>query len=146
MKTSVSFTADPNATFLGAKKQACCRLVQLCDIESRTAYWFATNLSAEVLSDEDIGNIYRQHWRVELMFRFAKMHLKPDRMLLKHERGVLFQAFITLIVYLILVFLDIPKIYPQQLLDKLRYTLIVTREEQNLCRWSKRYLIGASLQ
>ncbi|ATS17407.1 hypothetical protein BRW62_00095 [Parathermosynechococcus lividus PCC 6715] len=73
------------------------------------------------------------------------MHLKPNQMLLKHDRGALFQAFITLIVYLILVLLDSPKIYPQQLLNKLIYTLIVTREEQNVYRWGRRYLIGASL-
>ncbi len=77
------------------------------------------------------------------MFRFAKMHLKTDRMLLKRERGVLFQVFMTLIAYLILVLLDILKIYPQQLLDKLRYTLIVTRKEQNVYCWGERYLIGA---
>ena len=58
---------------------------------------------------------------VELLWKFLKGHLKLDRLATKSVNGVTIQIYMVLIVYLILLLIEIPKVYGEKLIDKLRY-------------------------
>jgi IS4 transposase len=40
------------------------------------------------MSDEEIKEVYRMRWKIELLWKALKMHLKLDRMITKNENGV----------------------------------------------------------
>ena len=79
------------------------RVIWFCDVESRTEFCLATNLSAEEFSNEEIGDIYRCRWQIELLWKFLKMHLKLDKLITKSRSGVTI-----LIGYMILQLMEIP--------------------------------------
>ncbi len=76
------------------KRQVEVRVVAFCDLESRTEFRIATDLPLEgkgAVSNEEIGEMYRQRWQIELL------------------------------CYLILQLIDIAEDFGKSLLDKLRY-------------------------
>lgn len=50
----------------------------------------------------DIAALYRRRWRIELLFRWIKQHLKIKRFLGRSENAVKLQLFAALIAYLLL--------------------------------------------
>jgi IS4 transposase len=95
------------------------RVVTFCDLVTETEYHLASNLWE--LRDEEIAEIYRQRWQIELLYKFLKSHLKLDKLISKSENGVLIQIYMTLIGYMLLQLIEIPVIYGKSLLDKLCY-------------------------
>ena len=76
-----------------------------CDLESLTKFRIATDLPWEgegAVSNEEIGEIYRQRWQIELLWKFLKMHIKLDNLITKNEKGILIQIYSCMIAYLIL--------------------------------------------
>ncbi|MEH2363070.1 transposase [Nostoc sp.] len=73
------------------------------------------------LSDDEIRDIYRLRWGVELLWKFLKMHLKLDKLITKNVNGITIQIYVSLIAYLILHILSIPQQWGHTLLDKFRY-------------------------
>ncbi len=65
--------------------------------------------------------IYRCRWSIELLWKFLKIHLKPDRLITKNVNGIAIQIYATLIAYLILQLIDLPQVWENKLLDKLCY-------------------------
>jgi putative transposase len=63
-------------------------------------------------------------WRIELLWKALKMHLKLDRIITKNENGVRLQIYAVLIGYLILRLLEIGHNKTYELIDKLRYLQI----------------------
>ena len=64
------------------KRQVEIRVVSFCDLESREEYRLATNLEDRGefgISNQEISEIYKQRWPIELCWKFLKMHLKLDR-------------------------------------------------------------------
>lgn len=116
------------------KKYVECRVVNFCDLETQTEYRLATNLPEEV-SNEEIGEIYRSRWQIELLWKFLKMHLKLDRMVCKNESGIELQIYMALIAYLILELVEIPEIWGNKLLDKLRYLQGCMSREISYVHW-----------
>lgn len=114
------------------------RVVRFCDLEKRTEYRLATNVPIEIMDDEEIGEAYRQRWGIELLWKFLKSHLKLDRLATKSVNGVTIQIYMVLIGYLILLMIEIPKIYGEKLLDKLRYIQLIIHQESNLVVWMTR--------
>jgi putative transposase len=112
-----------------------CRVVCFCDVESQTEYRLATNIPEEMMSNQEIGEIYRQRWAIEVLWKFLKMHLKLDKLATKNINGVTIQIYMALIVYLLLLLVEVPKIYGVKLLDKLRFLQIAIRQEPNFVRW-----------
>ena len=55
-------------------------------MESRTEYRLATNVNQ--MSNEEVGDTYRQRWQIEVLWKFLKMHLKLDRLITKNVNGV----------------------------------------------------------
>lgn len=42
----------------------------VCDLEKEEEFRLATNLPAEEITNEEIGEIYRQRWQIELLWKF----------------------------------------------------------------------------
>ena len=94
----------------------------------------ATNL--EQMTNEEVGEIYRNRWQIEILWKFLKMHLKLDRLISKNVNGVTMQIYMVLIAYLILELIEIPVFYGQRLLDKLRYLQLELSRRCSIVHWS----------
>jgi putative transposase len=98
------------------------RVIQFFSEEENTEYRLATNVTS--MTDEEICEAYRLRWRIELLWKALKMHLKLDRIITKNENGVRLQIYAVLIGYLILRLLEIGQNKTCELIDKLRYLQI----------------------
>jgi len=110
------------------------RVVWFCDLESRTEYRLATNLADT--TNEEVSEIYRQRWQIELLWKFLKMHLKLDQLITKSVNGVRLQIYMVLIAYLILELMEIPAYYGHRLLDKFRFLQLELRHRCSIVHWS----------
>ena len=72
-------------------------------------------------SDDEIRDIYRLRWGVELFWKFSTMHLKLDRLIGKSLKGITIQLYANLIAYLILQLISISAQSGNKLLDNIRY-------------------------
>ncbi|REJ58600.1 MAG: hypothetical protein DWQ58_03190 [Microcystis aeruginosa TA09] len=63
----------------------------------------------------------------------------------KNVKGVTIQIYTILIVYLILQLIQIPQIYGDTLLNKLRYVDLILSQEGNLISLSERLFSSASM-
>jgi putative transposase len=115
------------------------RIVWFCDLESRSEFRLATNL--EHLTNEEIGEIYRNRWQIEMLWKFLKMHLKLDRLITKNINGVTMQIYMVLIAYLILELMAIPVFYGNRLLDKFRYLQLELSRRCSIVHWSFDFLL-----
>ena len=73
------------------------------------------------------------------------MHLKLDRLMTTNVNGVTIQIYTILIVYLILQLMQIPQIYGDTLLNKLRYVNLILSQEGNLISLSERLFSSACM-
>jgi putative transposase len=106
------------------KKSGVYRVINFCELETKSEFRLVTNLPQEgelAVSDEEVREIYRCRWGIELLWKFLKMHLKLDKLIPKNVNGIAIQIYATLIAYLILQLIEIPQEWGQRLLDKLRY-------------------------
>ncbi len=110
------------------------RVVAFCDLASRCEFRLATDLRD--FSNEEIGELYRHRWQIELLWKFLKMHLKLDQLITKNPNGVAMQIYMVLIAYAILQLMELPQIYSQKLLDKLRYWRVVLSRYGSISHWS----------
>jgi putative transposase len=100
------------------------RVVSFCDLETKTEFRLVTKLPGSgeaAVSDDDIRDIYRLRWGVELLWKFLKMHLKLHKLITKNVNGITIQIYVSLIAYLILQLSYIPEQWGNTLLDKIRY-------------------------
>ncbi len=84
--------------------------------------------------------IYRCRWGIELLWKFLKMHLKLDHLITKNINGIAIQIYASLIGYLILQLVDVPQIWGDLLLDKLRYLQACMCQEISYVHWIKSIL------
>jgi putative transposase len=110
------------------------RVVWFCDLESQTEFRLATNV--EQMTNEEIGEVYRHRWQIEVLWKFLKMHLKLDKPITKSVNGVTIQIYMVLIAYLVLQLIEIPAFYGCQLLDKLRYLQLELSRRCSIVHWS----------
>jgi putative transposase len=117
------------------------RVVWFCDLASRSEFRLATNLAH--MSNEEIGEIYRLRWQIEILWKFLKMHLKLDKLITKNINGVTMQIYMVLIAYVILELMEIPAFYGHQLLDKFRYLQLELSRRCSIVHWSFDFLLEA---
>lgn len=120
------------------KLQVQVRLVTFSDLESRTEFRFVTNLpeSGELAyTNEEIGEIYRRRWQIELLWKFLKMHLKLSHLITKNTNGIRIQIYACLICYFLLQLVEIPSETGNKLLDKLRYLQAFMCEKISYVHW-----------
>lgn len=143
IKNDMSLKMQENSRFLvgtGAKKVEC-RIVNYCDLEERTEFRLATNLPETgefAISNEEIGEFYRNRWQIELLWKFLKMHLKLDRLITKNINGIEIQIYCCLIGYVILQLVEIPKEFGDKALDKLRYLQAFMCENISYVHWFRK--------
>ncbi|WAS05855.1 transposase [Gloeomargaritales cyanobacterium VI4D9] len=114
------------------------RVVCFGNVQQKVDYYLATNIPEDVMSNEEIGEAYRQRWAIEVLWKFLKMNLKLDKMMSKNLNGITIQIYVILIVYLILQLLKVPRMYGSKLADKFRYIQILIRQEWNFVHWLNR--------
>lgn len=114
------------------------RVVCFCDLKSRSEFRLATNLTQ--ISNEEIGEIYRLRWQIEVLWKFLKMHLKLNKLITKNINGVMMQIYMVLIAYVILELMEIPAFYGHQLLDKFRYLQLELSRRCSIVHWSFDFL------
>ena len=143
IKNDMSLQMQENGKFLvgtGAKKVEC-RIVNYCDPEERTEFRLATNLPETgefAVSNEEIGDFYRNRWQIELLWKFLKMHLKLDRLITKNTNGIEIQIYCCLIAYVILQLVEIPKEFGNKALDKFRYLQAFMCENISYVHWFRK--------
>jgi putative transposase len=116
------------------------RVICFGNVQQKIEYYLATNVPEEIMSNEEIGEAYKQRWAIEVLWKFLKMHLKLDKMMSKNLNGITIQIYVILIVYLILQLLKVPQMYGSKLVGKLRYIQIVIRQELNFVNWLNRVI------
>ncbi|EGJ35058.1 transposase [Moorena producens 3L] len=120
------------------KDQIEARVVNFCDLETKTEFRLVTNLpetGESEISNEDIGDFYRWRWQIELFWKFLKMHLKLDRLITKNINGIEIQIYSCLIGYVLLQLVVIPKCFGKKTLDKLRYLQAFMCENISYVHW-----------
>jgi len=110
------------------------RVVWFCDLTTRSEFRLATNV--DYMTNEEIGEVYRHRWQIEILWKFLKMHLKLDRLITKNINGVTMQIYMVLIAYLLLKLMDIPVNYGHKLLDKYRYLQLELSYRCSIVHWS----------
>jgi putative transposase len=143
IKNDMSLQMLENGKFLvgtGTKKVEC-RIVNYCDLEERTEFRLATNLpeiGEFAVSNEEIGEFYRNRWQIELLWKFLKMHLKLDRLITKNTNGIEIQIYCCLIAYIIFQLVETPKEFGDKILDKLRYLQAFMCENISYVHWLRK--------
>jgi putative transposase len=143
IKNDMSLQMLENGKFLvgtGTKKVEC-RIVNYCDLEERTEFRLATNLPETgelAVSNEEVGEFYRNRWQIELLWKFLKMHLKLARLITKNPNGIEIQIYCCLIAYIVLQLVEIPKEFGNKILDKLRYLQAFMCENISYVHWFKK--------
>ncbi len=84
------------------ERRSSCRYRALEIINSEgKKYWLLTNLLG--LTAEQIAQLWRYQWTVEIVFRWLKLQLQLDHMIAYSLNGILIQVAVALIVYGLLV-------------------------------------------
>jgi IS4 transposase len=140
LKNNIRLEMQENGLFKVGKKEIAVevRVVAFCDLERKGEYRLATNLPSEgelAVSNAEIGEIYRQRWQIELLWKFLKMHLKLERIITKNVNGITIQIYASLIAYLLLMLVEIPREFGSFALDKLRYLLAFMKQERSFVHW-----------
>ena len=135
----LEFESESRLTKIGSSTDAqAYRMVNFCDVETKTEFRLVTNLPDDgdaAVSDDEIRDIYRLRWGVELFWKFLKMHLKLDRLISKSLNGITIQLYASLIAYLILQLISIPAQWGNKLLDKIRYLQACMCQKISFVHW-----------
>jgi putative transposase len=120
------------------------RVVSFSDLETRSEFRLATNLSEaadQEVSNDEVAEIYKKRWQIELFWKFLKMHLKLDRLITKNVNGITIQIYTCLIAYILLELVEIPKEFGCKMLDKLRYLQAFMCENISYLHWFRKTVI-----
>lgn len=120
------------------------RVINFCDLSTKTEFRLVTNLPASgdaAVTDNEVRDIYRLRWGVELLWKFLKMHLKLDKLITKNVNGITIQIYVSLIAYLILQLLSIPAQWGHTLLDKFRYLQSCMCQKISYVHWFEEMML-----
>ena len=143
---NLEFQSESRLTKIGSSTNAqAYRMVNFCDVETKTEFRLVTNLPDDgdaAVSDDEIRDIYRLRWGVELFWKFLKMHLKLDKLISKSVNGITRQVYASLIAYLILELISIPAQGGNKLLDKIRYLQACMCQKISFVHWFEELMFG----
>lgn len=137
--------SDEDGYFFAGVERRKVRVVNFCDLETRTEFRLATNLPEEGeigISNEEIGCIYEKRWKIELLWKFLKMHLKLSKIITKNINGIAAQIYASILGYIILQLVEIPKSFGEKALDKLRYLQAFMSEKISYVHWLEELVFG----
>jgi putative transposase len=135
----LEFESETGLVKIGSSTDApAYRVINFCDLETKTEFRLVTNLPADgeaAVTDDEIRDMYRLRWGVELLWKFLKMHLKLDRLITKNVNGIAIQIYSSLIAYLILQLVSVPKEWGEKMLDKFRYLQACMCQQISYVHW-----------
>ncbi len=141
----LEYCPDSELIKVGASPKAkAYRVVSFCDLETRTEFRLITNLpreGEEGISEQELLDIYRLRWSIELLWKFLKMHLKLDKLITKNVNGITIQIYASLIAYLILQLISIPPEWGEKLLDKIRYLQACMCQKISYVHWFEEVML-----
>lgn len=129
-----------NKSNRGGHKNPCTRLLRRIEVarpNEDNLVLVSNDLSA---SAQEIADLYRQRWEIELFFKWIKQHLKIKKFLGESENAVRIQLLTALIAYLLVALQKIRQRVPGTLwnfLAELR-TGVFLRVEEETCRYRRR--------
>lgn len=100
-RKSLGVTNDQAIRLKGVEQPL--RLVAYTDPETGIEYRFVTN--AHHIKAQEVAEIYKERWQIELFFKWIKQNLKIKTFLGTTSNAVLTQVWIALCVYLVLAYL-----------------------------------------
>ena len=124
---TLEIIADQTILFLGRRKpyKTPFRLIEAKRLKDGSIIQFATNIHD--LSAEEITEIYRSRWDIEVFFKFIKQHLNAKHFLSRSENGVKVVLYVMLIAAtLMLTFKHLNKI-ESYLITKMRLSEQIKR-------------------
>lgn len=147
IKNNISLEMSEDGNFLvgTGSEQVKCRVVTFSDLETKTEFRFATNLTAPgklAISNEEIGDFYILRWQIELLWKFLKMHLKLSHLITKNTNGIEIQIYACLIGYVILQLVSIPQEFGKSALDKLRYLQAFMCDNISYVHWFEKIVFS----
>ncbi|OEF97204.1 IS4 family transposase [Vulcanibacillus modesticaldus] len=98
------------------------RLIETVDSENNEIRIITNRFD---LDAEEIGEIYRSRWAIELFFKWMKQHLKIKHLYGTSEEAVLNQVYLTLIAYSLMVLIQLETKTKQTLLQISRWLRIL---------------------
>jgi IS4 transposase len=102
------------------------RLIRAVRKESGEPIWFLTNIKE--LPAEEVTEIYKRRWDIEVFFKFLKQELNFEHILVRTENGVRVSMYMTLITaMLIIVYKHFNKLKGYKI-PKLKFELELERE------------------
>lgn len=94
-KYKLEFAPESERVLIGTgKKKGLYRVIQFCGLETKVEYRLVTNLpqmGEGAISDEEVMEIYRCRWEIQLLWKFLKMHLKLAHLITKNINGIAIQ-------------------------------------------------------
>ncbi len=85
------------------------RIVETTDTEGKTITIVTNDFN---LSAEEIGDIYRYRWQIEIFFKWLKQHLHVKHFYGNGEQAVELQLYIALITYCLLALIKQKTVIP----------------------------------
>jgi hypothetical protein len=87
---------DIDVEFGRGEKAVVLRVVGLWNPERKDCHWYVTSLAPENFSPEEIGQIYRLRWQIELLFKTWKSLCRLDQVPSEKEEVVLCLVYASL--------------------------------------------------
>jgi hypothetical protein len=80
------------------------RLIEYYDEETKKSFRFVTNNFK--MKAQEVADIYKRRWQIELFFKWLKGHFKVKKFLSTSENGVKIQIWCALIAYILLMLIQ----------------------------------------
>ncbi len=106
------------------------RYIRFMDKNTKKVYEYVTNNFK--LSAEQIADIYKQRWQIELFFKWIKQNLKIKTFLGTSENAVLTQIWVAMTYYLLLAYIKFQTKFSKSLLELTRMIREVLFVRRNL--------------
>ncbi len=97
--------SDLDVEYGQGKKRIILRTICIWDPHTREEHWYVTNLSPKEFSAEEIAELYRLRWQVELLFKELKSDVAIDDLRSKREEVILCHIYAALITLMLSRFL-----------------------------------------
>ena len=122
--------SDIDVEYGQGKQRIILRTICIFDPRTREEHWYVTNLSPREFSAEEIAELYRLRWQIELLFKELKSDVAIDDLRSKREEVILCHIYAALITVILSRFLcaeaarwagiDIDTLVPRRVTKTLR--------------------------
>jgi IS4 transposase len=99
------------------------RIIKFWDNKHEKLIWLVTNRFD--LTTQEIRELYRMRWEIEIFFKFIKQNLKLKRFFGTSKNAIKIQIYTALIAYLLVYLLKPQHLRMTEFLRKLRYALFL---------------------